>query len=260
MLLYEHINQKINQKILLVNYQLNQLDMDEIVLSKLHCSFVHRCRNHTSSWESRFRVKGNDFAFTKHRFRLRCSSAPRSLRRASIPLFLAETKSERASERAPHARLRTVSGPLSRSIAFMEEFQVAPSVQRAWNARMVSPHICIGRNSGIPSQDDFRSRRGCSSAAHHDTCLHPRDAFTLIARTSTRDREDRDVTRMIYRSSSNIAVRRNEEDPDEDIRLAIVQNTRGVIHFVVIYISSFFSIRTSFFFLFKSLQKNKQQE
>lgn len=174
----------------------------------------------------------------------------RSLRCASIPLFLAETKSERASKRAPHARLRTVSGPLSRSIAFTEEFQVAPSVQRAWNARMVRIYASVEIQAcRVKTISDLGAATHPPSATHHDTCLHPRDAFTLIARTSTWGREDRDVTRMIYRSSSNIAARRSEEDPDEDIRLAIIQNTRGVIFRRNIYFL-LFSFRSHVFFLF----------
>lgn len=70
--------------------------------------FVHCCGNHTSSWEARFRVKGNDFAFTKHRFRLRRSSefAPRR-----VPLFPGETKSGR---RAPSTHCERSFKPFHR--------------------------------------------------------------------------------------------------------------------------------------------------
>jgi len=149
---------------------------------KLFC--LKHCRPYivveiTWARENPFRVKGNDFA--KHRFRLRCSPR-RSLRRTSVPLFLAETKSERASE-----RLRTVSGPLSHSIAFTEEFQVVPSVQQAWNARMV---VCIYASVEIQAR---RKSRRFPILTHCSLSTYTRHVFILTWRVYVRRVDDTEL-------------------------------------------------------------------
>lgn len=153
----------------------------------------------------RFPVKGNDFAFTKHRFR--CVAVTARLHRANV--YLCSPLKQRASEHRTPC-LRTVSGPLSRSIAFTEEFQVAPSVQRAWNARMVvciyaSVEIQVRRVKSISDPCALRPRIA-TCVYIHVTCLHSSRGRRHEAR------EDRDVTRVIYRSSSNIAARGSERE------------------------------------------------
>lgn len=123
----------------------------------------------------RLRVKGNDFAFTKHRFRCVAVTAAAPHEYTFVPSL-----KQRASE-CPHARLRTVSGPLSCSIAFTEEFQVPPSMQRAWNAKMVC--MCASVEIQARRVKSISDPTRCSPSAHHDMCLHPRDVFTSIARS-----------------------------------------------------------------------------
>lgn len=116
--------------------------LSEIVLFEA-LSSIHCCRNHMSPWES---VSCQRKRFCKTSFPFALQSAPQFA--PDEGTFVPHWNKEQANE-----RLRTVSGPLSHSIAFTEEFQVVPSVQQAWNARMV---VCIYASVEIQARRESR--------------------------------------------------------------------------------------------------------